>query len=213
MRTARLLPGEAPPRGRPAPRRGPRTARAQEMFGECAKCSGGKRGCEPSLAYECSHGSDFRSELLTWRFCDGVRYCSNWDEDCSKSGSSDDGWFWGFANVKDCESVRLCRIAPDPAATDAPDATRDATRPTRARRRGYVRRRRQPPLVEGRHHTRGNRRARLPRCCHRGPRRVARAERIRNAAGEARGPRHRTRAREPPPARGEKESPLDAAVS
>mmetsp|Transcript_23220 Transcript_23220/g.80520 ORF Transcript_23220/g.80520 Transcript_23220/m.80520 type:complete len:285 (+) Transcript_23220:37-891(+) len=77
----------------------------QEMFGECAKCSGGKRGCEPSLAYECSHGSDFRSELLTWRFCDGVRYCSNWDEDCSKSGSSDDGWFWGFANVKDCEDM------------------------------------------------------------------------------------------------------------
>lgn len=72
------------------------------MFGgtTCTKCEDeGKHDCDPKLSYACSHLlEDFVGEP-----CANVKYCANWDPDCSKSGGDDDAWFYGFESSDDCE--------------------------------------------------------------------------------------------------------------
>lgn len=63
----------------------------------CQKCDDkGRSGCDPKHSYYCTH-----DEYLP--ICGNVKWCSTWDSDCSKSGYSDDGSWWGYETRRSCE--------------------------------------------------------------------------------------------------------------
>eukprot|EP00632_Arachnochrysis_sp_CCMP2950_P001911 CAMPEP_0185703894 /NCGR_PEP_ID=MMETSP1164-20130828/15723_1 /TAXON_ID=1104430 /ORGANISM="Chrysoreinhardia sp, Strain CCMP2950" /LENGTH=318 /DNA_ID=CAMNT_0028371217 /DNA_START=9 /DNA_END=965 /DNA_ORIENTATION=- len=61
-----------------------------------------KDDCDPDRSYFCTHDDD---AFLGYQRCLEVKYCSNWDDDCSKSGVDDDHWFWGYETKRDCEAA------------------------------------------------------------------------------------------------------------